>query len=592
MQERVETDDGQHGDHRGRRPDGDGGNRRRAVLGGVRAAALLHDRGEQLHQLILQSGILGFHTVIQHGVKPGVPLCHRHKQSDGGIYGLAQRRDDPDKNGPVPGPVQLCRFLQTVGQSRHVGADDQHIPRADHAGHHVYPETVGQSQIPVKHEGGDHAAVDVHSDYPEQGQLPFEHKALSADHIGEQRVHHQRGNRTDHGSGHRDLGPGHQILHSQNGGVILDGEFPRPQIDAAPHGVNSVVEGDSHRIQHRVQRYDHERDHEQPDNDRKHSILQCMFDLILFHDLDLLEQPFFAGAFCPRVAQHDQRDTHRALEYTGGGTQGIIVLADAPFKYIDIDGLGHALHQSVPQQILHFKPGVQHIAHVHEQQNDNGGLDSRKRNVADLCQPPGSVYGSRLIQAGVYGGDRRQIDDSVPACLFPAVRESNDGPEILGMGKEVDRLLDDARPHQQIVDDTCAGQSVVQYARNDNPRQEMGQIGHRLYGLLKQGIPYFIEQNGKENRHHRSSQQIQRAHAEGVSYHLDECGVGEKEFEFVQSYELGTEQTVLGLVILKRHHPSGQRQIVKDHSVHYHKEGYDQKGFLPLDFLPCDSPVF
>ena len=120
----------------------------------------------------------------------------------------------------------------------------------------------------------------------------------------------------------------------------------------------------------------------------------------------------------------------------------------------------------------------------------------------------------------------------------------------------------------------------------------MGQIGYRLYGLFHHGIADFIEQNGEQNGHHRGGQQIQRTHAEGISYNLYKSSIGKKKFEFVQPYELGTQQAVFGLVILECHHPPGQRQVVKDKSIYHHKEGNNQESLLPLDLLPCDPLVF
>ena len=56
--------------------------------GGGRTA-LLHNGREQFHQLILEGSVLCVHPVVEHDVKPGVPLPHGHKKSHSGVHRLA-----------------------------------------------------------------------------------------------------------------------------------------------------------------------------------------------------------------------------------------------------------------------------------------------------------------------------------------------------------------------------------------------------------------------------------------------------------------------------------------------------------------------
>ena len=57
---------------------------------GFGAGTLIRHGGQQLHQLVLQSRVFIAHAVVEHGVKPGVPLAYRAEQGDRGIHRLAE----------------------------------------------------------------------------------------------------------------------------------------------------------------------------------------------------------------------------------------------------------------------------------------------------------------------------------------------------------------------------------------------------------------------------------------------------------------------------------------------------------------------
>ena len=263
LQEGIKQNDGKHRHHSS---GGTHGNRRDGCGSGVAAgggtAALLHDRGKKLHQLILQGRILGVHPVVQHSIEPGVPLSDSYEQGDGGIHRLAQGRDDTGKDGEIVGTVNHGGFFQRAGQTFHESAHNQNVKCADHARNDVYPERVGQVHVAVQNQGGDHTAVHVHGDDPEQRQLGTEQKAFAADDVGQKCVRYQGEDGSQHSSGHRNHCTGEDVLLMQNRFIVRERKDARPQMDATAYGVDTVVERKRHRVQNRIQRNGDEQNQE------------------------------------------------------------------------------------------------------------------------------------------------------------------------------------------------------------------------------------------------------------------------------------------------------------------------------------------
>ena len=123
--------------------------------------------------------------------------------------------------------VQLGEFLQAVRNSCHVGPDNQHVESAEHTGHDIYPEAVGQVQSLIKQEHGIRPPLNIHGNHPEQGKLAFEQKTLPADDEGQESVSGQGRQRTDKGTGDGNNGAVYQVVFMDNRFVILQGPLPR-----------------------------------------------------------------------------------------------------------------------------------------------------------------------------------------------------------------------------------------------------------------------------------------------------------------------------------------------------------------------------
>ena len=92
------------------------------------------------------------------------------------------------------------------------------------------------------------------------------------------------------------------------------------------------------------------------------------------------------------------------------------------------------------------------FANIHDQQNHNGGLDARKRDVPDFAPPAGTIQSGCLIQAGIDGGNGGQVDNGIPAGFLPNIGKCNDWPKITRIGEEVDGRIQNAQVHQHLID--------------------------------------------------------------------------------------------------------------------------------------------
>lgn len=147
MQEGIQADNGEHGEDRGRGAHRGRRDRPGRIFHGFGAGTLIRHGGQQLHQLVLQSRVFIAHAVVEHGVKPGVPLAYGAEQRHRGVHRLAQGGNNLDEDRGVSRAVNLRGFHQAVGDTVvHVRPDHQHIVAADGAGDHIDPEAVGKTQ--------------------------------------------------------------------------------------------------------------------------------------------------------------------------------------------------------------------------------------------------------------------------------------------------------------------------------------------------------------------------------------------------------------------------------------------------------------
>ncbi len=94
----------------------------------------------------------------------------------------------------------------------------------------------------------------------------------------------------------------------------------------------------------------------------------------------------------------------------------VMPLVDIGVKHIG----GCAVHRVLHQEDL-LVAGVQKLADLHDQHQDNGAADGGQRDMPHQLPTACAVDLGSLIQLHIHTGQRRQIDDGAVAGLFPDI---------------------------------------------------------------------------------------------------------------------------------------------------------------------------
>ena len=160
--------------------------------------------------------------------------------------------------------------------------------------------------------------------------------------------------------------------------------------------------------------------------------------------------------------------------------------------------------------------------------------------MPDLLQAARAVDHRRFIQFLIDSGQRRDIDDRVPAQILPYAGGHIDRPEPFALRHEVD-----GSPSQFLDDDIDNTSVRRQYHEQDtddgNRRDEVRQIADRLHKLLIPEVAYFIQQNRENNRHRESKDQIVEVQEDRIDNDPTAVHVSE-ELQKVLESDPGTAQ--------------------------------------------------
>lgn len=98
------------------------------------------------------------------------------------------------------------------------------------------------------------------------------------------------------------------------------------------------------------------------------------------------------------------------------------------------------------------------------------------------------------------------MQDDLATITQAYARGNKDRREPLGQGDEGNGLA--AQLGDEVVDGTAGGQNLANHARNDDHRDEVGQVGDRLHNLLEVNVLDLVQQQGEDQRQREADDQI------------------------------------------------------------------------------------
>ena len=168
-----------------------------------------------------------------------------------------------------------------------------------------------------------------------------------------------------------------------------------------------------------------------------------------------------------------------------------------------------------------------------------------------LAEPSQAVHSPRLIQLLIHARYGRYINDSRPAQILPDIRTGEDPPEIVLFVQERNRFLNPSEMHQKGIDISLRSQQGEQNTCHYHPGDEIRQIGNRLDDFLKQGMMDFVQQKGKNNRHHKPDCHRQPADHQRIAENPPHVGKAEKIYPVFEAYEITFEKASARYIIKK-----------------------------------------
>ena len=195
--------------------------------------------------------------------------------------------------------------------------------------------------------------------------------------------------------------------------------------------VDSEEDDESDAVYDEEAEYEDEDDSEYDDDEEYEDYRQYVvkFFCFLVHIRVLLHKFIFAYQTGNLIGDQQQGNADCRLEYTDCGTKTVVAVSDTslirePGKYHRV-----ILNQRVTKKHLTLHTYVQGATDAHNQQYDDGRSDTRQSDMPDLLQTACTVHISGLVKTRINTCHGGQINNCVPANLFPAVDQDNGYPD-------------------------------------------------------------------------------------------------------------------------------------------------------------------
>ena len=169
------------------------------------------------------------------------------------------------------------------------------------------------------------------------------------------------------------------------------------------------------------------------------------------------------------------------------------------------------LNQRVTKKHLTLHTYVQGATDAHNQQYDDGRSDTRQSDVPDLLQTACTVHISGLVKTRINTCHGRQINNCVPANLFPAVDQDDGYPDERCVGAHQMQVS-----AEDTVNNTTVVEDVLCNTCDDNPGYEVRQIGNGLRYFFELREEHLVQKNRKCDCCDRSNRDVKEAYSQCV----------------------------------------------------------------------------
>ena len=193
-----------------------------------------------------------------------------------------------------------------------------------------------------------------------------------------------------------------------------------------------------------------------------------------------------------------------------------------------------------------------------------------------MPQPPpaaGAVHDGGLVQLGVDLGQRSQEEDGAPAHLLPDVLQHEQRFGEVRVGHDVGRF--EALVAKQLVDEACAAEDLLPQGDDDDPGQEVRQVGGALHQPLDGSVQDAVQHQGQHQRRRKREHQLQQLDGDGIDQRQLEVAVGEEVAEVLQADERAAADAQKRREVLKGDDVAEQWQVFENQEVQ--RPGHDEQ---------------
>ena len=207
--------------------------------------------------------------------------------------------------------------------------------------------------------------------------------------------------------------------------------------------------------------------------------------------------------------------------------------------------------------------------------------------MQDLLPAPGAVDLRRLVQIGRNRRDAREEGDGAPPDVAPNVGDGEDRAPILGRGVPLDRIQPDRL--QKAVQKPVVGRQKHVYDRvDDNPGNEVRQIGYRLHRFFEPAVFQLVEHESQHDRRGEGKDHLQNAEDQRVADEIPKPVGREGDIEVFppRIHEGAAQNTVYRRIILKRQNDSVHGDVRKDQKDHEPGQKHEVERAVTPDVSP------
>lgn len=198
------------------------------------------------------------------------------------------------------------------------------------------------------------------------------------------------------GAGDRHEKGAQQGIFPKDDPVVFQREHARPKINAALHGILSVIERVDQAVVDRIERHDRHDDahHQRGGID---DVIFCGFmdGILVFMARSLSEQAGIRELAHDGVRRHQQHDGNQRLKHVDRGREREAHEAHAHVEHVVVEHVARLVVKAVAQhvglvEVGADRPARKQAAEVQDEQHQHRPGDGWKRDVQDALQPRSS----------------------------------------------------------------------------------------------------------------------------------------------------------------------------------------------------------